>query len=99
MSPLPTIENIRRDASRCDCNRCGRCCRLPSGKDCRNLGRKPDGTTYCLIWNNPRRVGTPIGEGCVCTEVVFVPRIYKDCPYNEVKRRYGIVREDATEEE
>lgn len=99
MPPLPQIEAVRRDAARCDCNRCGLCCRLPSGKDCPHLGRRTDGLSFCRIWNRAGRLGTPIGEGQVCSEVVFVPRLWKGCPYNAVKIKHGIVEEGTPEED
>lgn len=89
---------ILREAASVECNRCGRCCVLPSGRDCRNLRRNNDGTTRCAIWNRAGRVGTPIGEGQVCGVVVFVPRLYRGCPYNAVKIKHGIVPPDTQEE-
>ena len=97
--PLPQIEAIQRDADAVECNRCGFCCKLPSGRDCKNLRRKPDGLTYCAIWGRAGRIGTPIGEGQVCSLVVFVPRLWKGCPYNAVKLKHGIVPEGTPEEE
>lgn len=98
--PLPQIdvEAVQRDALRVECNRCGLCCRLPSGRECRNLGRLPNGLSYCRIWNRAGRIGSPIGEGQVCSLVAFVPRLWKGCPYNEVKIKHGIVPADAPEE-
>lgn len=98
--PLPQFDKdaAMADASLVSCNRCGLCCRLPSGRDCRNLGRRPDGLSYCRIWNRAGRLGSSIGEGQTCGLVVFVPRLWKGCPYNEVKIKHGIVPADAPEE-
>lgn len=99
--PLPQIDMaaVQRDASAVECNRCGKCCRLPSGRDCPNLGRRSDGLSYCRIWNRAGRVGTPIGEGQVCSLVAFVPRLYGGCPYNALKIKHGIVPEGTSEED
>jgi len=46
------------------CLRCGKCCVLPSGKDCRFLVRFGNGLTACRVYAT--RLGRDIGEGCVC---------------------------------
>lgn len=98
--PLPYLPSeVMRDTDAVACNQCGRCCRLPSGRNCRNLRLRPDGKTYCAIWNRSGRLGTPIGEGQVCSLVVFVPRLWVGCPYNAVKIKHGIVPEGTKEEE
>jgi hypothetical protein len=48
------------------CQRCGKCCVLPSGKDCRWLVRMNSGKTLCRIYRS--RLGKDIGEGCVCLD-------------------------------
>jgi hypothetical protein len=66
------------------CLRCGACCVLPSGKDCRYLKRLPDKTTLCRIYY--RRYNKEIGEGQTCYNreetAQQLGKTYPNCPYN-----------------
>ncbi len=73
------------------CQNCGRCCRLKAsegaffrltGKDCRFLSRKEDGTTECLVY--PHRLSLRLGDGNVCTSIKMALEngdLPPDCPY------------------
>lgn len=83
--PLKVIDNetfakIEAEASKVECNRCGLCCKLPSGKYCRNFRKRPDGLSYCAIYGKAGRIGSPIGEGQVCTKIMLVPTLFEGCP-------------------
>jgi len=91
---LPVITDaILHEARAIECNRCGKCCILPSGKPCKFLRQGSDGRTRCAIWNRAGRIGTPIGEGQSCNNVMFVPRLYEGCPYNALKIKHGLVKD------
>lgn len=65
------------------CKRCGACCVLPSGKDCRFLVRHKDGLTSCRIYKS--RLYRNIGEGCYCADVRIIKDWINPCPYAENK--------------
>jgi hypothetical protein len=50
-----------------NCERCGECCKLPSGKDCKYLFRFSNGKTACKVYKT--RLGRSIGEDCFCSEI------------------------------
>jgi len=102
--PLPMVTRetfalAQREADRVECNKCAACCVLPSGKDCRNLIRRTDGTGFCRIYNKAGRIGSPIGEGCVCNNILGVPKLFKGCPYNEIKVKYGLAPPGANSDD
>ena len=62
------------------CQRCGRCCILPSGKDCRYLIRLSKDKTLCRIYHSENRFGTDVGEGCICLNDSYHEGwVFKNC--------------------
>lgn len=70
------------------CNGCGLCCIIPDHGDCPHLLRLKNGLTKCKIYGN--HIGTKIGFGYICTDIMKVSTLYEDCPYNEDKLKLRI---------
>jgi len=81
------VFEIPLDIRRGLCNRCGLCCKLPSGKDCPNLIREENGLTKCKVF--PHHVGTRLPEGVICSDIMKVEQLFKDCPFNMFKDENG----------
>lgn len=67
------------------CNGCGLCCIKPldTPVDCPHLMRLGNGLTKCRIYGD--HIGTYIGDGCYCMDIMDVKDLYEGCPYNEDK--------------
>jgi hypothetical protein len=64
------------------CNGCGACCMLPTGP-CKYLQRLGNGLSRCTIY--PNHVGTHLGGGYYCNNIMDIPDMFDGCPYNEDK--------------
>ena len=65
------------------CNGCGLCCIIPDYGDCPNLLRLGNGLTKCGIYGKHK--GTILPLGYICRDIMEVPQLFDDCPYNEDK--------------
>jgi len=70
------------------CLRCGACCILASGRDCKYLMRFKNGLTACKIYSRrklPLKIIEPGGEIHFCCdrkEIAILGNIFPGCPYN-----------------
>jgi hypothetical protein len=71
------------------CNGCGLCCVLEKEEDCQYLKRLGNGLTLCKIHGHHTGSIIKVDEdkGLVwhCADIMDIPTLYEDCPYNEDK--------------
>jgi uncharacterized cysteine cluster protein YcgN (CxxCxxCC family) len=67
------------------CKRCGECCKLIDGTDCKHLVHLPSGKTACKIYGKKHRIGTVIdiqnGKPYVCGPIEKAINAIPNCAY------------------